>query len=108
MVRDGEVRQAQNEGGRRPIIFDEKLDCIGRGSFGEVFKGREKETDQMVALKLVDLEKADEEIDIIQRKIKVMSQISNPYVVRYHTSLMKGSTTKCRDAKLWQYLGVRL
>ena len=70
----------------------EKLDCIGRGSFGEVFKGREKETDQMVALKLVDLEKADEEIDIIQREIKVMSQISNPYVVRYHTSLMKGST----------------
>lgn len=70
----------------------EKLECIGRGSFGEVFKGIEKSTGRTVALKLVDLEKADDEIDIIQREIKVMSEISNPYVVQYHTSLMKGST----------------
>lgn len=70
----------------------EKLECIGRGSFGEVYKGRELATGQIVALKLVDLEKADDEIEVIQREIKVMSQISNPHVVKYHSSLMKGST----------------
>ncbi|CDF32764.1 Serine/threonine protein kinase, SvkA [Chondrus crispus] len=70
----------------------EKNECIGKGSFGEVFKGKEIATGRKVALKLVDLEKADEEIDVIQREIKVMSQISNPYVVQYYSSLMKGST----------------
>lgn len=70
----------------------EKCECIGKGSFGEVYKGREIATGKEVALKLVDLEKADEEIDVIQREIKVMSQISNPYVVQYYSSLMKGST----------------
>lgn len=72
-----------------PYIKDE---CIGKGSFGEVYKGREVSTGRTVALKLVDLEKADDEIEVIQREIKVMSQISNPYVVQYYSSLMNGST----------------
>lgn len=70
----------------------ERLECIGSGSFGQVFKARDVSTGELVALKLVDLEKADDEIDVIQREIKVMSQISNPYVVQYYSSLMKGST----------------
>lgn len=70
----------------------EKLECIGKGTFGEVFKGRDLSTGKIVALKLIDLEKMDEEIDVIQREIEVMRQISNPYVVQYYTSLMKGST----------------
>lgn len=70
----------------------EKCECIGRGSFGEVYRAIEKSTGRVVAIKLVDLEKADEEIDVIQREIKVMSQIVNPYVVQYHSSLMDGST----------------
>lgn len=70
----------------------EQCECIGRGSFGEVYRAIEKATGRVVAIKLVDLEKADEEIDIIQREIKVMSQIVNPYVVQYHSSLMDGST----------------
>lgn len=70
----------------------EKRECIGRGSFGEVYKGVDVTTGKDVAIKLVDLERADEEIDIIQREIKVMSQISNPYVVQYYASLMRDST----------------
>lgn len=70
----------------------QKCERIGKGSFGDVYKGKELSTGKNVALKLVDLEKADEEIDVIQREIKVMSQISNPYVVQYFSSLMKEST----------------
>lgn len=70
----------------------EKCECIGKGSFGEVYKGKDRATGRVVALKLVDLEKADDEIEVIQREIKVMSQISNPYVVQYYSSLMNGST----------------
>lgn len=37
---------------------------IGKGTFGEVFRGTEISTSREVALKLVDLEQADEEIDV--------------------------------------------
>lgn len=70
----------------------QKLEQIGTGSFGEVYRGVDEQSGKVVALKLVDLEKADDEIDVIQREIKVMSQISNPHVVQYYTSLMKKST----------------
>lgn len=66
--------------------------CIGKGSFGEVYHGVEVETGNVVALKLQDLEKAQDEIDIIRREIQVMSQISSPYVVRYYTSFIEEST----------------
>lgn len=70
----------------------EKGECIGKGSFGEVYKAVEKATSRVVALKLQDLEKAEEEIEIIQREIQVMSQISSPHVVKYFTSFIEGST----------------
>lgn len=41
-----------------------KGSLIGRGTFGEVFLGKELSTQQDVALKLVDLEQADEEIEV--------------------------------------------
>ena len=66
--------------------------CIGRGSFGQVYKGEVKETGQVVALKLQDLEKAADEIDIIRREVQVMSEIYSPYVVRYYTSFIEGTT----------------
>lgn len=66
--------------------------CIGRGSFGQVYKGVVKETGQVVALKLQDLEKAADEIDIIRREVQVMSEISSEYVVRYYSSFIEGST----------------
>lgn len=66
--------------------------CIGRGSFGKVYRGVEKDSNQVVALKLQDLESAAEEIDVIRREIQVMSEISSPYVVRYHTSFIENTT----------------
>lgn len=69
-----------------------KCELIGRGSFGEVFRGIELATGAEVALKLVDLEVVSDEIEVIQREIRVMSQISTPEVVQYQTSFMEGST----------------
>jgi sporulation-specific protein 1 len=39
-------------------------ECIGRGSFGEVYRAFDTVHRRDVALKLVDLEQADEEIDV--------------------------------------------
>lgn len=69
-----------------------RCELVGRGSFGEVFRGEELSSGDVVALKLVDLEVVSDEIEVIQREIGVMSQISTPEVVQYRTSFMEGST----------------
>ncbi|KAJ9562840.1 hypothetical protein OSB04_008000 [Centaurea solstitialis] len=70
------------------------LELIGRGSFGDVYKGFDKELKKDVAIKVIDLEESEDEIEDIQKEIAVLQQCRSPYITEYYGSYV-------HQTKLW-------
>jgi serine/threonine-protein kinase 24/25/MST4 len=79
------------------MIIDDKyalLARVGRGATGEVYKARDVQSNEIVAVKLVDLEDAEDDVADIQREITLLAQCSSPYVTRYMSSTLVPGTSK--------------
>ncbi|KAI5235621.1 Pkinase-domain-containing protein [Aureobasidium subglaciale] len=74
-----------------PETLYTKQACIGGGSFGKVYKGVEKRTGQAVAIKVIDVENAEDEVDDIIQEISILSGLNSPYTTKYYGSYLKGS-----------------
>ncbi|KAI9189873.1 kinase that interacts with cdc31p [Blastocladiella emersonii ATCC 22665] len=68
-----------------------RRELIGRGSFGQVFKGLNVVTGETVAIKVLDLDSKGEEIDDIQREIFLLQRCDSEYITRYHGSYLQGT-----------------
>ncbi|KAF3523892.1 hypothetical protein F2Q69_00046863 [Brassica cretica] len=71
-----------------------QVELIGRGSFGDVYKAFDSELNKEVAIKVIDLEESEDEIEDIQKEISVLSQCRCPYITEYYGSYL-------HQTKLW-------
>lgn len=51
----------------------------------------DKRTGQSVAIKVIDVENAEDEVDDIIQEINILSELNSPFVTKYYGSFLKGS-----------------
>ncbi|XBW36639.1 hypothetical protein QEN19_002210 [Hanseniaspora menglaensis] len=72
-----------------------RTEVIGRGKFGVVYKGYHIKTKHIYAIKVLNLDTNEDEIEDVQKEIKFLSSSKNiPNVTKYYGSYLN-------DTKLW-------
>ncbi|KAK9916803.1 hypothetical protein WJX75_007240 [Coccomyxa subellipsoidea] len=72
----------------------ERLECIGRGSFGDVYKGLDKESDMEVAIKVIDLEDVEDDIEDIHKEVAVLAKCRSVNITEYYASVLKPGSSE--------------
>lgn len=77
---------------------------VGKGAYGAVYQGRHKESGQIVALKIINLDTEDDDVSDIQKEVSLLQQLmasfaagagpggvgTMPNVIKYYGSMMEG------------------
>lgn len=80
LQRRGELKR--EDWGERSVDMFKRLEIIGEGTYGKVFKALDTKTQQLVALKSVKLENEKEGFPITAvREIKILRQLQHPNIV---------------------------
>ncbi|XP_071241844.1 cyclin-dependent kinase 12-like [Salvelinus alpinus] len=92
--RYGERKQTQSDWGKRCVDKFDIIGIIGEGTYGQVYKAKDKDTGELVALKKVRLDNEKEGFPITAiREIKILRQLNHRSVVN-----MKEIVTDKQDA----------
>ena len=72
-----------------------RTEVIGRGKFGIVYKGYHVRTKQIYAIKVLNLDSDEDEVEDVQREVQFLSSLKQiPNITRYYGSYLK-------DTSLW-------
>ena len=72
-------------GGSSYIMFRDKYNCIGRGSFGEVFYGiHEDRPNELLAVKVISKMRCKPKM--FEREVGVMRRLNHPNIIKFFHS----------------------
>ncbi|KAG5268912.1 hypothetical protein AALO_G00217840 [Alosa alosa] len=92
--RFGEIKEAEIDWGKRCVDKFEIIGITGEGTYGQVYKAKDKDTAEMVALKKVRLDNEKEGFPITAiREIKILRQLNHKSIIN-----MKEIVTDKEDA----------
>ncbi|XP_039609334.1 cyclin-dependent kinase 13 isoform X2 [Polypterus senegalus] len=92
--RFGEIKEAEIDWGKRCVDKFEIIGITGEGTYGQVYKAKDKDTGEMVALKKVRLDNEKEGFPITAiREIKILRQLNHKSIIN-----MKEIVTDKEDA----------
>ncbi|XP_063308205.1 cyclin-dependent kinase 13 [Pelobates fuscus] len=92
--RCGEIHENEIDWGKRCVDKFDIIGIIGEGTYGQVYKARDKDTGEMVALKKVRLDNEKEGFPITAiREIKILRQLNHQSIIN-----MKEIVTDKEDA----------
>ncbi|QPG76240.1 hypothetical protein FOA43_003626 [Brettanomyces nanus] len=70
----------------------ELKECIGRGNFGDVYRGISVGTKVTVAIKTINLDKSDDDIPILLQEIKLLRDLNSPFITKWYDTCVKDVT----------------
>ncbi|XP_068438056.1 cyclin-dependent kinase 13 [Clinocottus analis] len=92
--RHGEIKETEIDWGKRCVDKFEIIGITGEGTYGQVYKAKDKDTAEMVALKKVRLDNEKEGFPITAiREIKILRQLNHKSIIN-----MKEIVTDKEDA----------
>lgn len=79
----------------------ERLESVGEGTYGVVYRARDRNTKELVALKKIKLENEDEGVpSTAMREISILKELKpHPNIVKYLVSYPASWTSSTRPAR---------
>ena len=92
-------RHKADPAGRAPTLQYEKIDKIGEGTYGVVYKARDRKDGQIIALKKIRLEQEDEGVPSTAiREISLLKEL-------HHNNVVRWEYNDCKYAASFQWHG---
>jgi serine/threonine protein kinase len=73
-----------------PNLVYELLEQIGKGCMGVVYRARNKNTNQEVAIKIIDTTAQEGGLKDIIREVNILINCNHENIVKYYESFLKG------------------
>lgn len=69
-------------------------ECVGRGTFGDVYKAFSKKAGGLVAIKVINLDESSEDIHTLIQEIQFLSRLRSEFITKYMETFV-------RDMSMW-------
>lgn len=66
--------------------------CVGRGTFGDVYKAINKADNLPVAIKAINIDETTEDVKTIIQEIQVLSRLRSEYITKYLETFVNGTS----------------